>query len=186
MGRMRAYLIGTIVVVIVALGATILSGNAPVLGLDLKGGISVTLAPVGKYKSSALDENLSIINQRVNNFGVAEPDISRQGNDLVVELPGVKDRAQALRLVGQTAQLRFRPVISTLPAATATPKTGTTTTTTPAQRQAVLNAVKNCDATQLSSLITAGTTIPTTSLADDAKSACVVLPVRNSKQRLLL
>jgi preprotein translocase subunit SecD len=186
MGRLRTYLVATIVVTIGALAATILSGNAPVLGLDLKGGISVTLAPVGKFKSSALDENLSIINQRVNSFGVAEPDISRQGNDIVVELPGVKDRAQALRLVGQTAQLRFRPVLATVPSAAVTPRIGTTTTTTPANRQAVISAIARCDATQLSSLVTAGAEIPTTPLAEDTKDACVVLPVRRSKQRLLL
>jgi preprotein translocase subunit SecD len=184
--RLQAYLIGTIVVVIVALTATILSGNAPVLGLDLKGGISVTLAPVGKFTSAALDENLNIINQRVNSFGVAEPDISRQGNDLVVELPGVKDRAQALRLVGQTAQLRFRPVLATVPATAALAPRGTTSTTTAATRQTAERAVAACDATQISTLVSAGAEVPTTPLANDARGACVVLPVRNSKTRLLL
>src|SRR6202790_769141 len=105
MRRLRTYLVASIIVVIAAVGATVLSGNAPVLGLDLQGGISVTYAPVGKFKSSSLDETLNIINNRVNTFGVAEPNISRQGNDIIVELPGVKDRAKALRLVGKTAQL---------------------------------------------------------------------------------
>src|SRR5258707_814714 len=73
MRRLRTYLVATIVVVIAAVGATILSGNAPVLGLDLQGGISVTYAPVGKFNSAALDETLNIINNRVNTFGVAEP-----------------------------------------------------------------------------------------------------------------
>src|SRR6202165_5839356 len=130
MRRLRTYLIATIVVVIAAVGATILSGNAPVLGLDLQGGISVTYAPVGKFKSSSLDETLNIINNRVNTFGVAEPNISRQGNDIIVELPGVKDRAKALRLVGRTAQLRFRPVLANVPATSATSGAGKTTTTT--------------------------------------------------------
>src|SRR3984893_18170775 len=108
MRRLQTYLVGTIIVVIVAVAATVLSGNAPVLGVDLQGGISVTYAPVGKFKSSSLDETLNIINNRVNTFGVAEPDISRQGNDIIVELPGVKDRSKDLRLVGRTAQLRTR------------------------------------------------------------------------------
>ena len=116
MRRLRTYLVASIVIVIGAVAATVLSGNAPVLGLDLQGGISVTYAPVGKFKSSSLDETLNIINNRVNTFGVAEPDISRQGNDIIVELPGVKDRAKALRLVGRTAQLRFRPVLANVPA----------------------------------------------------------------------
>src|ERR1700674_973157 len=127
MRRLQTYLVATIIVVIAAVGATILSGNAPVLGLDLQGGISVTYAPVGKLKSSSLDEALNIINNRVNTFGVAEPDISRQGNDIIVELPGVKDRSKALRLVGRTAQLRFRPVLADVPAASSASKTTTTT-----------------------------------------------------------
>src|SRR6202171_1310964 len=107
MRRLKTYLVATIVVAIAAVGATILSGNAPVLGLDLPGGISVPSAPVGKFNPASLDETLNIINNRVNTFGVAEPDISRQGNDIIVELPGVKDRSKALRLVGRTAP---RPV----------------------------------------------------------------------------
>src|ERR1700687_1405593 len=138
MRRMKTYLVGTIIVVIAAVGATILSGNAPVLGLDLQGGISVAYAPVGKFKSASLDETLNIINNRVNTFGGAEPDVSRQGNTIIVELPGVKDLSKALRLVGRTAQLRFRPVLANIPAATVASGAGKTTTTTvsPATKQA--------------------------------------------------
>src|SRR5258707_639087 len=127
MRRLQTYLVAMIILVIAAVGATILSGNAPVLGLDLQGGISVTYAPVGRFKSSSLDETLNIINNRVNTFGVAEPDISRQGNDIIVELPGVKDRSKALRLVGRTAQLRFRPVLADVPAVGAASAAKTTT-----------------------------------------------------------
>ena len=127
MRRLKIYLVASVVVVVAAIAATIVSGNSPVLGLDLKGGISVTYQPVGTPKSGALDETLKIINNRVNTFGVAEPSISRQGSDIVVELPGVKDQAKALRLVGRTAQLRFRPVLAQVPpvpATAATPKGG--------------------------------------------------------------
>src|ERR1035437_2309487 len=141
MRRLRTYLILTIVVTIGAVAATIASGRAPVLGLDLKGGISVTYQPVGKPKPGALTETLNIMNSRVNSFGVAEPTISRQGNDIVVELPGVKDQAKALRLVGRTAQLRFRPVLADVPAlGAATSAKGaasTTTTTNPATSNAL-------------------------------------------------
>jgi preprotein translocase subunit SecD len=179
MRRMRVYLVGTLLVVAAAIGATILSGNSPVLGLDLKGGISVTYSPVGKFNASGLDENVNIINQRVNSFGVAEPDVSRQGNDIIVELPGVKDRAQALRLVGQTAQLFFRPVLANVPAAGGAKST--------AQQQATAAAaVAHCDATTLTSLSTAGVPIPTTSLANDSRNSCVVLKDAHSNQRLLL
>jgi preprotein translocase subunit SecD len=188
MRRLRTYLVASIIVVIAAVGATILSGNAPVLGLDLQGGISVAYTPVGKFKSSSLDETLNIINNRVNTFGVAEPNVSRQGNDIIVELPGVKDRSSALRLVGRTAQLRFRTVLTNVPAA-AVASSGTKTTTTtasPASKQALLAAVASCNATQISALVTGGADVPTTTVENDKAGDCVVLPIRNSKQRLLL
>jgi preprotein translocase subunit SecD len=189
MRRLRTYLVASIIVVIAAVGATILSGNAPVLGLDLQGGISVAYTPVGRFKSSSLDETLNIINNRVNTFGVAEPNVSRQGNDIIVELPGVKDRAQALRLVGRTAQLRFRPVLTNVPAAAALASSGTKTTTTtvsPASKQALLAAIASCNATQIQALATSGADVPTTTVENDKASDCVVLSIRNSKQRLLL
>ena len=187
MRRLRTYLVASIIVVIAAVGATILSGNAPVLGLDLQGGISVTYAPVGKFKSSSLDETLNIITNRVNTFGVAEPNISRQGNDIIVELPGVKDRAKALRLVGRTAQLRFRSVIANVPASTAVSAGKTTTTTlNPAAKQALQQAIASCDSTQIGAALQSGADLPTTTLENDKTGACVILPIRNSKQRLLL
>src|SRR5450631_2851996 len=161
MRRLRTYLVASVVVVIAAVGATILSGNAPVLGLDLQGGISVAYTPVGKFKSSSLDETLNIINNRVNTFGVAEPNVSRQGNDIIVELPGVKDRTQALRLVGRTAQLRFRTVLANVPAAAVASGTKTTTTTvSPASKQALLTAIASCNATQISALVASGADVP--------------------------
>lgn len=186
MRRLRTYLALTALVVIGAIVATVLSGNSPVLGLDLKGGISVTYQPVGKPKPGALNETLNIMQQRVNTFGVAEPDISRQGNDIIVELPGVKDQAKALRLVGRTAQLRFRPVLAQVPALPATPKGSTTTTTNPATTAAAAAAIASCDANAVSTLLSSGGSIPSTPLEKDSGTACVVLPVRNSKSRLLL
>ena len=187
MRRMKIYLALTIVVVIGAIAGTIASGNAPVLGLDLKGGVSVTYQPVGQPKPGALTETLNIMNNRVNSFGVAEPSISKQGNDIVVELPGVKDQAKALRLVGRTAQLRFRPVLANIPPLPATPKTGPTTTTLPAATaKAVSAAIASCDTSQISPLLQNGTVLPTTPLENDNGKNCVILPMRNSKQRLLL
>lgn len=188
MRRLRTYLVASIIIVVAAVGATILSGNAPVLGLDLQGGISVAYTPVGKFKSSSLDETLNIINNRVNTFGVAEPNVSRQGNDIIVELPGVKDRSQALRLVGRTAQLRFRTVLANVPAAgVASSGTKTTTTTvSPASKQALLTAIASCNATQISALVASGADVPSTTVENDKAGDCVVLPIRNSKQRLLL
>ncbi|HEX9506411.1 MAG TPA: protein translocase subunit SecD, partial [Acidimicrobiia bacterium] len=111
MRRNVILLVITGVLVIAAFLTLVVGGNTPVLGLDLQGGVSVVLSPVGKYKTDALDVAVDVIRSRVDSLGVAEPEISRQGTDIVVDLPGVKDRAKAERLVGQTAELRFRPVI---------------------------------------------------------------------------
>ncbi|MGI9624624.1 MAG: protein translocase subunit SecD, partial [Acidimicrobiales bacterium] len=62
------------------------------------------------------DTSVEIIRNRVDGLGVAEPDITRQGDRIVVQLPGVEDQRRALEVVGQTAELRFRPVCANLPA----------------------------------------------------------------------
>ena len=124
------------------LAVTLLSGHSPQLGLDLQGGVSVVLAPTGHATGDQLDQSLNIIRSRVDALGVAEPDITRQGKDIVVQLPGVKNRDRALELVGQTAELRFRPVLQDLTGlkpskssssstTTTAPKSGSTTTTAP-------------------------------------------------------
>ncbi|PVY77991.1 preprotein translocase subunit SecD [Tamilnaduibacter salinus] len=62
-----------------------------------------------KIQDYALEQNLTTIRNRVNELGVAEPLVQRQGQDrIVVELPGVQDTAQAKRVLGATANLEFR------------------------------------------------------------------------------
>ncbi len=62
-------------------------------------------------KDHAVDQSLEIIRNRIDQFGVTEPVIVRQGEDnIVVQLPGVKDPKRALKLIGQTAQLEFKLV----------------------------------------------------------------------------
>ena len=116
------------------LAVTLLTGHSPQLGLDLQGGVSVVLAPTGKATGDQLDQSLNIIRSRVDALGVAEPDITRQGQDIVVQLPGVKNRDRALELVGQTAELRFRPVLQDLtglkPARSGKSTSGSSTSTT--------------------------------------------------------
>ncbi|MBV8984393.1 MAG: hypothetical protein JO248_08140, partial [Acidimicrobiia bacterium] len=116
---MRRGLVVSLVVILVlgfgALAATIAVGNTPHLGLDLQGGASVVLAPKNKVKSKDLKTSIEIIRNRVDALGVAEPDITQQGNNIVIELPGVKNQQRALQLVGRTAQLLFRPVLNQLP-----------------------------------------------------------------------
>jgi preprotein translocase subunit SecD len=116
--------------------ATLLGESRPVLGLDLQGGTSIVLAPVKGSDLSTLDTAVAIIRARVDALGIAEPDVSRQGNNIAVDLPGVKNAAEADQLVGKTAELRFRLVQGTIPysATAASPATTTTvkgaTTTT--------------------------------------------------------
>lgn len=116
MKRNLWYLITTVVLILGTFIATLASGNSPVLGLDLQGGIEVRLQPVGKAKSNdVLDKAVDIIRNRVNGLGVAETEVKRDGNQIVVDLPGVKDRDKARGLVGKTAELRFRPVLAIAP-----------------------------------------------------------------------
>ena len=129
-----------LVVALVSVGATFLSGKAPLLGLDLKGGVEVVLQPHTKNTSSTtLQEAVTIINNRVNGYGISNASVTKQGNDIVIELPGAKNDTQVLSELGQTAQLFFRPVVCIiapyLPPTTSTTagKTTTGTTTAPAK-----------------------------------------------------
>jgi len=127
--RLLVPLISVLVVAFGGLTANLVAGNAPALGLDLQGGVSVTLQPVGEYEANALDVAVEIIRQRVDSLGVAEPEIIRQGGTVVVNLPGVKDQQSALDLVGRTGELTLRPVLQMGTTATTTTVAGETTTT---------------------------------------------------------
>ncbi|MEZ5408775.1 MAG: SecD/SecF family protein translocase subunit [Acidimicrobiales bacterium] len=84
------------VVLLAVAGAiyTVASGNKPLLGLDLQGGVSVVLQPTTKVDSEALDQSVEILRSRVDALGVAEPEIARQGDTIVVDLPGIKEQAE--------------------------------------------------------------------------------------------
>jgi SecD/SecF fusion protein len=71
--------------------------------------LSLANEEVDFIKKNAVIQSLEIIRNRIDQFGVAEPVIIRQGTDeIVVQLPGVKDPERALSLIGQTAQLEFK------------------------------------------------------------------------------
>jgi preprotein translocase subunit SecD len=87
------------------------------LGLDLRGGTHLVLEldreklPPETKTLDALERAIEIIRNRVDQFGVAEPLIARQGDRwIVVQLPGIKDSARAKELIGKTALLEFRLV----------------------------------------------------------------------------
>jgi preprotein translocase subunit SecD len=91
--------------------ANLVAGNVPSLGLDLQGGASITLQPEGEYDAVALDVAINIIRSRVDSIGVAEPEIIRQGDTVVVNLPGVDDQQRALDIIGRQGQVLLRPVL---------------------------------------------------------------------------
>ena len=76
-----------------------------------------------RIKDNAVDQALETIRNRIDQFGVSEPTIHRQGeNEIVVQLPGVKDPRRAIDLVGKTAQLEFKIVDDESPVAAQLPQ----------------------------------------------------------------
>jgi preprotein translocase subunit SecD len=72
-------------------------------------------AAVRQIKEYAVDQSLEVVRNRIDEFGVSEPIIQRQGrNQVVVQLPGVTDPERAISLIGRTAQLKFHIVNETV------------------------------------------------------------------------
>ncbi|MFA6129577.1 MAG: protein translocase subunit SecD [Candidatus Omnitrophota bacterium] len=86
------------------------------LGLDLKGGMHLLLKVdtshlEGQAKLDACDRAVEVIRNRIDEFGVRETSIQKQGEDeIVVQLPGVSDRERAIDIIGKTAMLEFKIV----------------------------------------------------------------------------
>ncbi len=176
----RNLLVSLVSIVVLAAGLFIgnaVAGNHPALGLDLQGGASVTMTPVGTYDEDALSVAVDIIRQRVDSIGVAEPEIIRQGKTVVVNLPGVKDQQQALDLIGRTGAVEMRPVLktaqnpnntttsSTVKGATTTTAKGATTTLAPPTGGAGRSRGRAVTTTTVPVATTVPGTDPTTGLA---------------------
>ena len=106
----------TLGVIIIALLGMLPLNQKINLGLDLQGGMHLVLkVDTSKVPEDAREDApnraLEIIRNRIDQFGVREPLIQRQGKDsIVVQLPGVTDRERAIELIGRTALLEFRLV----------------------------------------------------------------------------
>jgi preprotein translocase subunit SecD len=87
----------------------------PTLNYEVNGDTLNVIFPEAELAliaSGAIEQNITTLRNRVNELGVAEPIIQRQGEDrIVVQLPGVQDTAEAKRLIGATATLEFRSVV---------------------------------------------------------------------------
>ena len=93
----------------------LIAKNLPTLTNDVAGNTIVVRVPdseIQKITTDAIEQNVGTLRNRINELGVAEPVIQRQGTDrVVVELPGVQDTAQAKRILGATATLEYRGVV---------------------------------------------------------------------------
>ena len=104
--------------IVLAASTYLLLTTTPRLGLDLRGGTQIVLetrdSPTAEADADATDRTLEVLRRRVDALGVAEPMLARSGdNRIVVELPGLQDPAEAVAVIGRTAQLSFHPVVAT-------------------------------------------------------------------------
>ena len=93
----------------------LLAKAQPTLGYDVNGNritVSVPETELTTIANGAIEQNINTLRNRVNQLGVSEPIIQRQGADrVVVQLPGVQDTAEAKRMIGATATLEYRAVV---------------------------------------------------------------------------
>ena len=109
--RLWISLVGTVVIVVGALIANLATGNTPILGLDLQGGVSVILQPVEPATEDDLIVIRDLIRSELEARGIAEPDVRVQGSVIVVDLPGVRDQQEALDAVDVSGVVELRPVL---------------------------------------------------------------------------
>ena len=97
-----------------AAATRLIARDMPTYQVDAQGetvSVRIPQAELDKILTDAVQQNIGTLSNRVNELGVAEPIIQRQGADrIAVQLPGVQDTAQAKRILGATATLEFRGV----------------------------------------------------------------------------
>lgn len=115
--RYKVHLIMALLISFGSLAGVLLTDTSPRLGLDLEGGTSVILTATSSEEISneVLSRTVSIIRDRIDALGVAEPEVTRSGNNILIQLPGVDDEQEALDVIGTTAQLTFRQVKDVIP-----------------------------------------------------------------------
>jgi SecD/SecF fusion protein len=115
MSRHLGWRLLAVIVLLGAAGALVLARPAR-LGLDLRGGTQIVLeardSQRQKVDADTVDRTLEVLRRRIDQLGVTEPTLQRSGDRrMIVELPGVHDPAEALKVIGRTARLDFHPVL---------------------------------------------------------------------------
>jgi preprotein translocase subunit SecD len=139
-GRYLAFFLFIVVLLYGLVFATPDHKPTPKLGIDLQGGTRVTLTARtesgAEPSREALNQARQIIERRVNGLGVGGAEVILDGSNLVITVPG--EEGEQAKSLGQTAQLRFRPVLNAVdatqappPQETTTPPPGSTTATPP-------------------------------------------------------
>ena len=118
-------LLAVVGLAVIVLAATLGAGWSPKLGLDLAGGSQLVYKPAHKVNSGQMTTTINVIRNRVDAAGVSGANVNSQGGNVVVQLPGLKNPQKVINLIGQTAQLQFRPVLCSADPYTP-PKKGTT------------------------------------------------------------
>jgi preprotein translocase subunit SecD len=109
--RLWISLIGIVTVAVLLLAANLLSDNQPVLGLDLQGGVSVVLSTEEGATADDLAVIRDLIRDELEGRGIAEPDVRVEGQNVIVDLPGVRDQRDALDAVDVAGIVQLRPVM---------------------------------------------------------------------------
>src|ERR671933_2444136 len=130
--RRNNLIVLALVVVLLGVAAYFIFFNQPVtqstqLGLDLQGGVSAQLQGSqtgrGQVTREEIQQAADLIRQRIDRLGVAEPDVRVQSEDqVVVQIPGVKNPDEVIRIIGSTAQLGFYEVLASDPSLTEPPQ----------------------------------------------------------------
>ncbi len=114
--RAALTVVSLVIAALIGVGLLAIPGSpfykTPTLGLDLQGGLEVTLQAVPprdrELTKEDLERSVSIMRDRVDRLGVSEPEIRTQGDDqIAIQLPGVKDPEAAAQIIGKTAQLEL-------------------------------------------------------------------------------
>jgi preprotein translocase subunit SecD len=187
-------LISVLAVLLLCFGAfvgVIVAHKSPILGLDLRGGDDYLYCPTnvhtgkcaapGTVSSAKLNEVVQILQDRVGALGVAQPNISVQGGDVDVQVPGHVNDKQLVNIIGHTSNLYFRKVLCVLePWAAPTKSTTTTstssTTTTTVKAKVSAKGSTTTTTSASSSSTTSTTSKSTTTTTKPSKSTTTTKP----------